>query len=320
MGGGWFGTELFGRIARALIGHIGRVRFRREGQICDRLRQGQFTLGTAQPFIGLPRLQANRLRLRVGQPDVFHGHAGDATGEKTRVFAALQHAGKPIKRGIRVRSTHRLVQRGNQIVMLFAGFVVFRGPLHQPFGQRVAGDFTAGFPCRDLFDQVQQCAPVAIRHFQKRLAGITVKRQGAAQILLGALCQPFQISQIKPRENQHLTARQHRGVQLKAGVFGGRPDQQDGAVFHIGQKPVLLCFVETVDFVDKQQGAFAVLASYFGGLEDFAQLRHAGKNRADLHKVQIGFRRKQTRDRGFANPGWTPENKRAKRAGGQHNP
>ena len=88
------------RDAGRLVGGVDRVRFRREREVDDSLCQRQFPLGAAKTFIGLPALQADLLRLRVGKTDVFHRHARDAAGQKARVFAAFQHAGEPVKRRV----------------------------------------------------------------------------------------------------------------------------------------------------------------------------------------------------------------------------
>ncbi len=59
-------------------------------------------------------------------------------------------------------------------------------------------------------------------------------------------------------EHQHLRPGQKRGVQLEGGVLGGGADEQDGAVFHMRQEPVLLRLVEAVDLVDEQERALPV--------------------------------------------------------------
>ena len=120
-------------------------------------------------------MQANGLRLWVGQPNVFDGHTGDTARQKTWVFAPLEHPREPIQRGIGIRSAHGFMQCADQVVMFFAGFVVFRGAFHQAGGQCVGVEFTVNLPCGHLFDQIKQPAPVAIGHFQQALAGGTIK-------------------------------------------------------------------------------------------------------------------------------------------------
>ena len=56
-------------------------------------------------------------------------------------------------------------------------------------------------------------------------------------------------------------------VEVEGGVFGGGADEDEGAVFDVGQEGVLLGFVEAVDFVDKEDG-FAAQAAFLLGLKD----------------------------------------------------
>ena len=194
--------------------------------------------------------------------------------------------------------------------MLVPRLVVFRSTLHQADGQTNAVNLAVHLPRRDLFDKIEQRTPVTIGHFQQRLARGTIKRKRFIQFPLGSLGEPFKISQIKAGQHQHLRPRQHRGVQLKTRVLSCGPDQQDRAIFHIRQKPVLLCLVETVNFVNEQERALAVLPPHLGRLKHLAQVRHARKNRTDLDKMQIGFIRQKPCDCGFADTGGTPENQR----------
>ncbi len=69
--------------------------------------------------------------------------------------------------------------------MLLAGFVVFRRPPHQPFGQCLAPQRRIHLPRRHLFNQIEQSAPVAIGHIEQRRARLAIKRQIAADLRLG---------------------------------------------------------------------------------------------------------------------------------------
>ncbi|EKD60334.1 MAG: hypothetical protein ACD_54C00806G0001 [uncultured bacterium] len=132
--------------------------------------------------------------------------------------------------------------------------------------------------------------------------------------------QKFEVFQIEPFQNNDLRPRQQSGVQLEAGVFGGGPNQKDGAVFHIGQEAILLGLVETVDFIDEQQGSLPVLPPDFSGFEDLAQVWNAGENRGNLHESQIRFMCQQPGDRGLANAGRSPQDQRRQAVRRQHRP
>ena len=56
-------------------------------------------------------------------------------------------------------------------------------------------------------------------------------------------------------ELEDAAAADQRPVDAEIGVFGGRANQDDGAVFHPGQKGVLLGLVEAVYLVDEEDGS-----------------------------------------------------------------
>ena len=67
-------------------------------------------------------------------------------------------------------------------------------------------------------------------------------------------------------------------VEMEGGVFSGGADEDEGAVFDVGQEGVLLGFVEAVDFVDKEDG-FAAQTAFLLGLKDgFAHFFNAGED------------------------------------------
>ena len=75
----------------------------------------------------------------------------------------------------------------------------------------------------------------------------------------------------------------------------------------MGQEPILLRLVEAVNLIDEQQGALPVRAPDLRLLEDLAQFRDPGENRADLHEMQVDSGRQQPRDGGLAHARRPPE-------------
>ena len=74
------------------------------------------------------------------------------------------------------------------------------------------------------------------------------------------------------------TGKQRR-VQLKRRVFGGRPNEEDRAVFNMRQEGILLALVEAMDFVDKKNGAASGVAVLTRTLDSLTDLLHAGRHR-----------------------------------------
>ena len=115
--------------------------------------------------------------------------------------------------------------------------------------------------------QVQCRAPVAVGHAFQGFAGVHIQRQRPALFLFGPLEEVFQGLFAEAIEGQHRGARKKRGVEFEGRVLGRGTDERDRAVLHVGKKAVLLRAVETMDFVDEQQRALALLAQGLGAIE-----------------------------------------------------
>src|SRR5579872_3102620 len=61
---------------------------------------------------------------RISEADVFAGHANETAREIERVFSGFEHAREPVESRVGIRVAHGFVQRGDEIEMLLARFVV----------------------------------------------------------------------------------------------------------------------------------------------------------------------------------------------------
>lgn len=68
----------------------------------------------------------------------------------------------------------------------------------------------------------------------------------------------FQISGGEFLQNKNTRARNQSGVDFEAGIFGRCPNKGNRAIFDIGQKGILLCFVPAMDFVDEKNRFFVL--------------------------------------------------------------
>ena len=69
--------------------------------------------------------QGHRERPRIGQPDVLRGHPHHPARDVERVLAPHEHPGQPVQGAFHVGAADRLVERGDDVVVLFAALVVF---------------------------------------------------------------------------------------------------------------------------------------------------------------------------------------------------
>ncbi len=99
--------------------------------------------------------------------------------------------------------------------MLIPGLVVFRRPPHLPLARGLGVQWGLGPPGRDLLDQVQKRATVAIGHLLQRVPRRAGQGQPAIQLLFGALGQVLQIAQRQAFQHQNLRPAQQGCVQLE---------------------------------------------------------------------------------------------------------
>ena len=92
------------RLAHTFIGAVGGVRFGSRAQIDHRLGNSQLAFRRSKPFISVPGGQRLGEGLRIGKTDILGGKAHQTAGDVERIFAAIQHACKPVECSIRVRS------------------------------------------------------------------------------------------------------------------------------------------------------------------------------------------------------------------------
>ncbi len=81
-------------------------------------------LRRTEQFESLHRCDGHFHGVRLGEANVFASHADQSSRDVQRILAGFEHARQPIEGCVRIGIAHRLMQRRNQVEMLFAGLVV----------------------------------------------------------------------------------------------------------------------------------------------------------------------------------------------------
>ena len=169
------------------------------------------------------------------------------------------------------------------------------------------------------FGLVEQEPSIPIGRGDQRFARCRGQRQRPFQ-RFGPHQQLVQRRRIEPPQDQHLRSGEQRGVQREAGVFRGRADQRDRALFHERQEPVLLGAVEAVDLVHEQQRALAHLGCGFRFGEGLLEIGDTREHRADRHEPHPHGGGEQPRDGGLAGARRSPQDHAGKLARRDHSP
>jgi hypothetical protein len=127
-------ASVFDLLLDSAPGGVDGVGLGGEREINNRFGEGKVAFRGAEKLHCLFGGEAEIQRLGCGEADVFYGHADDAASEIKRVFSGGEHAGEPVERGVGVGVAHAFVQGGDEVVMLFAGFIVEQDALLDGFG------------------------------------------------------------------------------------------------------------------------------------------------------------------------------------------
>src|SRR5712692_1008926 len=122
------------------VSGVQRVGFWRERKVHGGLRERQVAFGRTEKIESIFRGERDREGAGFGEANIFAGHAHQAASEVERVFAGFEHAREPVERGVGIGIAHRFVQRGDEIEVLFAGFVVAKKLALQDVFEQRRGD------------------------------------------------------------------------------------------------------------------------------------------------------------------------------------
>ena len=103
--------------------------------------------------------------------------------------------------------------------------------------------------------------------------------------LFGSRQQHAQGCRIEPVQDQNLRPAEQSGVEREAGVLGRGADQGHCAFLDKGQEAILLCAVEAMDLVHKQQRALSHFRRNVGLGKGLLEIGDAREHRADRGKA-----------------------------------
>src|SRR5262249_11519540 len=215
---------------------------------------------------------------------------------------------------------HRLVKRGDDVVVLLARLVVEERALLNRLLD--AGDVDApdavlaGRGRHAQLQQVQRHAGVAVRVQRDGLDRVLVDgdllvAEPAIAVGQGAPQNGRDFVDLEAAQHEHLGSRQQRRGHLEGRVLRRRADEDDVAGFDARQERVLLRFVEAMDLVDEDNrppaGGLAHPLGFGHDLADFLDARQHGAERDEARLRHI---RDDAREGGLAGAWRSPQDDR----------
>ena len=287
-------------------------------------------------------------RRGVGVADVLGGEPDQPPRDVQRILAGLDHPREPVDAGVRIAVAQRLVERRDQVVVLLARLVVEQRPLLDGARQQrpvdAAGSGGRGIAVRvavrgaasgaarggrrrlgpagergGQLQEIERHPGVAVGVPRNRGEGVVVRRELRVAEAAFPVVQraPQDVDRLVRRErpqDEHLRARQQRGVHLEGRVLGRRADQRDVAGFDARQERILLRLVEAVDLVDEQDGAARRHAARGLGLGHHGlDVPDAGEHRAERDEVRARRRGDEPGHRRLAGARRAPQDDRLQR-------
>ena len=269
------------------------------------MRERVETFRHSDEMHGLLRRHRNQQPARVRQTDVFGSQDHQPARDEERVFARVEHAREPIDRRIRIAAANRLDEGADDVVVVLALLVVGDHAALQRVGDQRAVDVARAVRVgrgrsRGVLERVERDARVAVgqpdQRFERFIVDLDLLRAEAAfRVGERAAHEARDLFVVEGVQHEDARAREQRRVDFERRVLRRRADQRDRAVLHVRQDGVLLRFVEAMNFVDEQHGAFPERASRLRLGDDRAQIGHA---RADGRECdELGARRFARRSR-----------------------
>src|SRR5690606_8121466 len=181
--------------------------------------------GPADDVDGFKAVVGEQQGIWIGVADVFGREYKQSTRDEGWVFAAFDHAGEPIDRCVGVASADGFDEGGDDIVVLFAGFIIEGHILLHLLKYKRVGDglFLRMGGVHDELKHVEQFAGVSAGKAKQGfvffdLYGMFLKIavpgdglfEDSGEFLLGEVFQYV-----------YLTPRKQRGDDFEGGVFGG---------------------------------------------------------------------------------------------------
>ena len=297
-------------------GQINRVALGGAGEIDHRLSKCQLPLRGAETFLRLPGVERQVQCTRIGVANVFAGHPHDAPRHIERITAAVDHPRQPIERGVRVRSTYRLMQRRDLVVEDVPALVE---------ASHAAGDHLRDGRRRDLlarrhpgrqFEKIQRPAGIAVGAACEQMRGLLRQAQPTLAkplhgLLEGTRQDARDVLRLQGMKQIDPCTREQRIVQREGRILGRGPDKRQGAVFDMRQEGVLLGLVESVHLVDEEQcGALFQIAHRSRRDDRVADLLHAREDGGETEEMGTRDPRDEARERGLTRAGRPPEDHR----------
>ncbi len=212
----------------------------------------ELAFGGAEEVVGILGGEALHQRLRVGEADVLHRRARQAAEHVKRLLSCDEHAREIIERSLRVGAADRLMERGDEVIVTLAVLVVDGDAAVQQGRHPRRIEWLVELDVVQRLDLIKEEAAVAVGAGNQSVARIPGQRDWPADLFLRPLDEGVERVFVEASQDQHLAARQERGIQLEAGVLGRRPDKGNGAVLDEGKEAILLRAIEAVDLVHEQ--------------------------------------------------------------------
>lgn len=169
-------------------------------------------------------------RIGVGQTDVLRGEDHQPAGDEARFFASGQHPRQIVDGRVGIAAANRFDEGRDDVVVLFAVFVVEGDVLLEAVGNVAVGDRYLAVGCADHdVEDVEQLAGVAAREAEQG-AGLVHLDLAGLQLGVGRkgpVEKRFEVRVLHRFEHIDLTAAQQRRDHLERWVFGRGADQRE---------------------------------------------------------------------------------------------
>ena len=247
----------------------------------------------------------------ISQSHIFSGGDEHAAKDEARIFSGFDHPCQPKQGSVGIRTAQRFDEGTDRVEVRIPLLVVQHGSLLNRLFSDAEVDLddpvrVGGCAFHGQFQRIQQAAGVTARNVHQVVGrlGCDLHLAVAVAAFLIAECAPQQPAQVigfQSFESKQPRAAHQRLVDFEVGVFSGRADQREGAVFHPRQQRILLGTVEAMHLIDEQNRAQSVaLQAAMRFIHLMAQILHPGQHGIERAEMGSGVIGDDPRQGGFA--------------------
>lgn len=225
----------------------------------------------------------------ICRSDILGSEAQEPPRQVQGILSPHEHPLDPVTSSITIAITKRFMDGGDDIIMFLAIPIEIDGLLSCLQDDLIA-DCAIFCEKESRFEDIQGVTEISVAKFADKKDMIIGQGDGRMffedqrELFLDE-SEYLLISEFFEHEDS--APAEQRIIDGEARILGGCADEDDGAFLYIGQKRILLGFIPAVDFIQENDGRFAVLEIDLGLIDQFEQILFLAGDSREIEEIRM---------------------------------